>query len=222
MTTGQRCVSTSLVPIHEKIADEFIERFHQISKKIIIDHPIDYQSEPLMGPLIDQLSVDNYLNFMGMAKREGIEELMRGKKIEKQFKGHYVSPSIHIAKISQIPNSHFLTSELFGPNCTFIKYSDIEEAIHIGNSNEYGLAASIFTQDKGIFEHARNEIVCGQFNLNKTTVGSSSALPFGGVKSSGNYRPAAVSFIDACAYPQSSLEIEKLENIPSELKGIAD
>ena len=222
MTSGQRCVSTSLVPIHEKVADEFIEKFHQLSKKIIIDHPIDYKEEPLMGPLIDQLSVDNYLNFMGMAKREGIEELMRGKKIEKEFKGHYVSPSIHLAKISQISQSHFLTSELFGPNCTFIQYSDIEEAIHIANSNEYGLAASIFTQDRSLFDHTRNEIICGQFNLNKTTVGSSSSLPFGGVKSSGNYRPAAVSFIDSCTYPQSSLEIDNLEDTATEVKGIAD
>ena len=41
---------------------------------------IAYEVEPFMGPLIDQQSVDNYLNYMGMAKREGIEEIMRGRK----------------------------------------------------------------------------------------------------------------------------------------------
>ena len=66
-----------------------------------------------MGPLIDQLSVDNYLNFMGMAKREGIDEIMRGKLIQKNFEGYYVSPSIHVASKDQMKNSHFLTSELF-------------------------------------------------------------------------------------------------------------
>ena len=41
--------------------------------------------DPFMGPLIDQQSVDNYLNYMGMAKREGIEEIMRGKKLNKKL-----------------------------------------------------------------------------------------------------------------------------------------
>ena len=115
MTTGQRCVSTSLIPIHSSLADHFISKFHEISKKIIIDHPIIHEKAPLMGPLIDQLSVDNYLNFMGMAKREGIEEIMRGKLLEKKHRGYYVSPSIHLARKEQMQDSHFLTSELFGP-----------------------------------------------------------------------------------------------------------
>jgi succinylglutamic semialdehyde dehydrogenase len=221
MTTGQRCVSTSLIPIHRSIAENFINKFHQITKKIIIDHPIEFEREPLMGPLIDQLSVDNYLNFMGMAKREGIEEIMRGKAIQKKFDGHYVSPSIHLANRSQMNKSHFLTSELFGPNCTFVTYDEIEEAIEIANGTEFGLAASIFTEDETIFELTKNEIEVGQYNWNRSTVGASSILPFGGVKNSGNYRPAAVSFIDSCVYPQSNLTHRfNTESTPEELIGI--
>lgn len=223
LTTGQRCVSTSLIPIHRSIADSFIDRFHQIAKKIIIDHPIEFEKEPLMGPLIDQLSVDNYLNFMGMAKREGVEELMRGKVLEKRFPGHYVSPSIHLANKNQMESSHFLTSELFGPNCTFLKYDEIEEAIEIANGTEFGLAASIFTEDDQIFEVCRSEIEVGQFNRNRSTVGASAILPFGGFKNSGNYRPAAVSFIDSCSHPQSSLiHTYNFENGPEKLNGIED
>ena len=205
MTAGQRCVSTSLIPIHRSIAENFINKFHQITKKIIIDHPTNFEKEPLMGPLIDQLSVDNYLNFMGMAKREGIDEIMRGKLIQKKFEGYYVSPSIHVAKKDQMNNSHFLTSELFGPNCTFVIYDEFEEAIEIANGTEYGLAASLFSESEDLFHQAKNEIDCGQFNWNRSTVGASSILPFGGVKNSGNYRPAAVSFVDSCVYPQSNL-----------------
>jgi len=223
MTTGQRCVSTSLIPIHRSISEDFISKFHQLTKRVIVDHPIDFENEPLMGPLIDQLSVDNYLNFMGMAKREGIEEIMRGKVIQKKFEGNYVSPSIHLAEKNQMANSHFLTSELFGPNCTFIVYDEIEEAIEIANSTEFGLAASVFTQDENIFELAKNEIEVGQFNWNRSTVGASSILPFGGVKNSGNHRPAAVSFIDSCVYPQSNLMYQfDLDKDPENLPGILD
>lgn len=223
MTTGQRCVSTSLIPIHRSISENFIAKFHQITKKIIVDHPIEFEKEPLMGPLIDQLSVDNYLNFMGMAKREGVEEIMRGKVIEKKFEGYYVSPSIHLAKKNQMAKSHFLTSELFGPNCTFIIYDEFEEAINIANSTEFGLAASIFTEQEEIFELAKNEIEVGQFNWNRSTVGASAILPFGGVKNSGNHRPAAVSFIDSCVYPQSNLMYKfDLKNGPENLPGILE
>jgi len=158
-----------------------------------------------------------------MAKREGIEEIMRGKVIQKKFEGNYVSPSIHLAEKNQMANSHFLTSELFGPNCTFIVYDEIEEAIEIANSTEFGLAASVFTQDENIFELAKNEIEVGQFNWNRSTVGASSILPFGGVKNSGNHRPAAVSFIDSCVYPQSNLMYQfDLDKDPENLPGILD
>ena len=79
-----------------------------------------------MGPLVDEKALDSYLLYMGMAKREGFEEIMRGKQIHKKKPGHYVSPSIHLAT-KWDNSSHFLNSEIFGPNCTFITYSDLEE-----------------------------------------------------------------------------------------------
>lgn len=211
LTTGQRCTSTALVPIHRSLVDEFIDKFHGIAKRIIIDHPIDFEEEPFMGPLVDQQAVDNYLLFVGMAKREGIEEIMRGKHLEKKFLGHYVSPSIHLSNKWE-PSSHFLSSEIFGPNCTFIPYDEIEEAIEITNATEYGLAASIFTKEKSIYEKCLNDVDAGLINLNRSTVGASSRLPFGGVKNSGNYHPAAVTSIDSCVYQQASLEILKDES----------
>ena len=98
LTSGQRCTSTSIVAISRKIHSEFISKFHDLSKKIIIDHPVEFAREPFMGPLVDQAAVDAYLLFMGMAKREGIEEIMRGKQLDRSKKGHYVSPSIHLAE----------------------------------------------------------------------------------------------------------------------------
>jgi succinylglutamic semialdehyde dehydrogenase len=212
LTTGQRCTSTALVPIHRSICDEVVEKFHNLSKKIIVDHPIEHDEKPFMGPLIDQKSLDTYLLFVGMAKREGLTEVMRGKQLEKKFKGHYVSPSIHVAD-KWDSSSHFLTSEIFGPNCTFIPYDEIDEAIEISNSTEYGLAASIFTKDHGIYQECLRDLDHGYVNLNRSTVGASSKLPFGGVKNSGNYHPAAVTTIDACVYQQASLEILKEETI---------
>ncbi|WP_164848252.1 aldehyde dehydrogenase family protein [Halobacteriovorax sp. HLS] len=212
LTTGQRCTSTAIVPIHRSIMDEFVSKFHALAKKIIVDHPIEHEETPFMGPLIDQKALDSYILFVGMAKREGLTEVMRGKQLEKKYKGYYVSPSIHIAQ-KWDPNSHFLTSEIFGPNCTFIPYDEIDEAIEIANSTEYGLAASVFTNTHSIYEQCLRDLDHGYVNLNRSTVGASSRLPFGGVKNSGNYHPAAVTTIDACVYQQASLEILKEEKV---------
>ena len=206
LSSGQRCTSTSIVAIHRSIQNSFIERFHNMAKKIIIDHPVEYTREPFMGPLIDQSAVDAYLLFMGMAKREGVQEIMRGKQIDKSKKGFYVSPSIHYAERWN-NDSIFLHSEIFGPNVTFIPYDTIDEAIKIANATEYGLAAAVFTKDPKIFKICVEEIDSGLVNFNRSTVGASAKLPFGGVKNSGNYHPAALTTIDSCVYQVACLEV---------------
>jgi len=207
LTTGQRCTSTGIVPIHKSLINEVVEKFHHLTKRLIVDHPIAFEQEPFMGPLIDKASLDSYLLYMGMAKREGIEEVMRGKHLsDKKFQGHYVSPSIHLCH-KWNEQSHFLQSEIFGPNCTFVPYEDIEEAIQIANSTEYGLASSVFTKDEDIFLKCLEDIDAGLVNLNRSTCGANAKLPFGGVKNSGNYRPAAVAMIDSCVYSVASLQV---------------
>ncbi len=217
LTSGQRCTSNSITFIHKSIAEEFIQQFHSISKKIIIDHPIDFEKEPFMGPLVDQRAVDAYLTFMGMAKREGFEEIMRGKQITKKHQGYYVTPSIHFSEEWK-SDSHFLSSEIFGPNCTFVTYENIEEAIEMANQSEYGLAAGIFTQDEAIFRKCFEDIEAGLINWNRSTCGASPKLPFGGLKNSGNYRPAAVAMIDSCVQQKASLQMQEVS--PSGLNSI--
>ena len=218
LTAGQRCTSTSLVMIHRDIKEKFIDDFHNLAKKIIIDHPIDFKDEPFMGPLIDQQALDTYLLYMGMAKREGLEEIMRGKHLSKKHPGLYVSPSIHyVEKFND--KCHFLTNEVFAPNCTFLPYDEIEDAIEMANKTEYGLASAVFTQDETIYQLCIQDLEAGLINLNRSTVGASAKLPFGGIKNSGNYRPAAITSIDACVYSLSSLKVKKEEDL-SNIKGI--
>lgn len=221
LTAGQRCVSTAIVLMHNNLLEQFVSQFHSLAKKIIIDHPIDFEKEPFMGPLIDQQSLDKYLLFMGMAKREGLDEIMRGKQIEKKYKGHYVGPSIHLGK-SYKTTSTFLTSEIFGPNCTIIPYQELDEAVQIINSSEFGLASCLFSEDRKNYEYFIQEVDCGVINFNRSTVGSSAKLPFGGIKNSGNYRPAALTTIDSCVYQMSSIENkEHSTDGLSEIKGLA-
>jgi succinylglutamic semialdehyde dehydrogenase len=217
LTTGQRCTSTSMILVHRKIEQEFINQFKAVTERIRVGHPTQATPEPFMGPLIDEHAEKMYFDFCNIGKSEGAEEILAPKKLDVGYQGHYVSPSVYYLKKPNVKGK-FIQEEIFGPNCFFIPYDNIEEAIQIANSTEYGLAASIFTRDQSIYQLCLRDIDSGLLNLNRSTVGATARLPFGGVKSSGNHHPAAVSMIDACVSPVATLETQdddssKLEDV---------
>ncbi len=204
LTSGQRCTSTSMILVHKKIEQEFISQFKAVTERIKVGHPTKAQ-DPFMGPLIDAHAEKLYFDFTNAGVAEGAEEIIGARKLDVGFEGYYVSPSIHYAKKPNLQGK-FIQEEIFGPNCFFVPYEDIEEAIHIANCTEYGLAASVYTRDQEIYKRCLRDIDAGLINLNRSTVGATARLPFGGVKSSGNHHPAAVSMIDHCVSTVASLE----------------
>lgn len=216
LSTGQRCTSTSIIAVHRSIEQEFIARFKEATERIIIDHPTEFKELPFMGPLIDDHAAGLYRKYLELGKETGAQEILSHVEVDNGFKGSYVSPTIHYLK-EVVKSNPFTQEEVFGPNCFFTPYDDIEDAIRIANISDYGLAASIFTQDKDVYKLCLRDIQSGLINLNRSTVGASSRLPFGGVGHSGNYRPAAVSMVDHTVSTVSSLETldnsSKLEDV---------
>ncbi len=202
MSTGQRCSCTSRIIVHDKIADEFTEKFYQASKKLTIGH---YSENPFMGPLINGSAVEKYLRFQEIANRENCENLMRGKSLDLKHKGHYVTPSVHLVKKFD-PSSVYQKSEIFAPNVAIYRSSDFEQSLNIVNSTGYGLVMALFSKDESLYKKALLEARVGLLNWNRTTNGASSRLPFGGMGKSGNDRPSAHFAIQYCSVPVASLE----------------
>jgi succinylglutamic semialdehyde dehydrogenase len=183
-----------------------VKRFHERAKAFAIGHPLD---NPFMGPLIDSGSVDRYMKFLGIAVREGFELVMRGKSLELPFKGNYVTPSIctlRDATLEQAKKSVYQQTELFAPNVAIIPANDLDEAVALANVTQYGLVASVFSRSRQVYEHCLDGLQMGLVNWNKSTVGASSRLPFGGLKKSGNHFPTALSAPLYCTTPVASLE----------------
>ncbi|WPU66094.1 aldehyde dehydrogenase family protein [Peredibacter starrii] len=221
LTSGQRCTSTSMILVHKKIEQEFISQFKAVTERIRVGHPTS-QPDPFMGPLIDEHAEKLYFDFCNFGKQEGAEEIVSPRKLDVGFQGYYVSPSIHYAKKPNLEGK-FIQEEIFGPNCFFVPYEDIEEAIHIANCTQYGLAASVYTRDADIYNLCLRDIDAGLINLNRSTVGATARLPFGGVKNSGNHHPAAVSMIDHCVSTVASLEtLDDTSSKLSEVVGLKD
>ncbi|OQW52399.1 MAG: N-succinylglutamate 5-semialdehyde dehydrogenase [Proteobacteria bacterium SG_bin7] len=202
LTAGQRCSCTSRLIVHESIAQKFIEKFYSAAKKIKIGH---WKEEVLFGPLISKDSVEKYVRFQEIAKREGAETLMRGKELELDYRGYYVTPSINLVKeVKQ--KSVYQRSEIFGPNVAVYTVQDFDEAMHVVNNTSYGLCLSVFTKEKSLYEEALLKTRVGLLNWNRTTNGSSSRLPFGGRGKSGNDRPSGHFAVQYCTTPVASLE----------------
>ncbi|AHZ85778.1 succinylglutamate-semialdehyde dehydrogenase [Bdellovibrio bacteriovorus] len=202
MTAGQRCSCTSRIILHPKIADEFTERFYQAAKKLSIGH---WTENTFMGPLINEAAVEKYIRFQEIANRENCESLMRGKALDLKHKGYYVTPSIHLVNKFD-PNSVYQKSEIFGPNVAIYQSDNFDEAMNIVNSSGYGLVMALFSKNKELYEQALLKARVGLLNWNRTTNGSSSRLPFGGMGKSGNDRPSAHFAIQYCTVPVASLE----------------
>jgi len=221
LTSGQRCTSTSMILIHKKIEQEFINQFKAVTEKIRVGHPTS-TPDPFMGPLIDEQAEKLYFDFCNFGKQEGAEEIISPRKLDVGFQGHYVSPSIHYAKKPNFEGK-FIQEEIFGPNCFFVPYDDIEEAIKIVNCTQYGLAASVFTRSSDIYQLCLRDIDAGLINLNRSTVGATARLPFGGLKNSGNHHPAAVAMIDHCVGTVASLEtLDDTSSKLSDVVGLKD
>ncbi|HRO66976.1 MAG TPA: succinylglutamate-semialdehyde dehydrogenase [Pseudobdellovibrionaceae bacterium] len=202
MSTGQRCSCTSRLIVHDRVADEFTERFYQAAKKLTVGH---WSENPFMGPLINGAAVEKYLRFQEIANRENCESLMRGKVLDLKHKGHYVTPSIHLVKKFD-PNSTYQKNEIFGPNLAIYRSSDFNETMKIVNSSGYGLVMALFSKDRALYEQALLDARVGLLNWNRTTNGASSRLPFGGMGKSGNDRPSAHFAVQYCTVPVASLE----------------
>jgi succinylglutamic semialdehyde dehydrogenase len=219
LTSGQRCTSTSTIFIHKDIEQQFVQDFVAITKRLIVDHPTEFVQEPFMGPIIDEAAVKVYKDYCQQAKKEGAEALIDFSMLELKYPGHYVSPTVHYFKHAS-HNYETLRAEIFAPNVVFVPYTDIDEAIALSNLSDYGLAGAIFTADQSIYHKCLADMQVGILNLNRSTVGASARLPFGGLKHSGNHRPAGVSMIEHCVHSIASLETMQTGSSLAEIKGL--
>ena len=181
-TAGQRCTSTRRLIIHESIYDSFLEKLINAYKQVKIGDPLD--NSTLMGPLVNEQAVDNYLNAIETATDSGGKVIFGGKILSTD--GYYVKPTI----ISAQNHWEIVQEETFAPILYVMKYSSIDEAISIHNDVPQGLSSSIFTTNIRNAERflSNRGSDCGIANVNIGTSGAEIGGAFGGEKETGGGR----------------------------------
>jgi len=181
-TAGQRCTSTRRLIIHESIYDSFLEKLINAYKQVKIGDPLD--NSTLMGPLVNEHAVGNYLNAIETATDSGGKMIFGGKILSSD--GYYVKPTI----ISAQNDWEIVQEETFAPILYVMKYSSIDEAISIHNDVPQGLSSSIFTTNIRNAERflSNRGSDCGIANVNIGTSGAEIGGAFGGEKETGGGR----------------------------------
>ena len=179
-TTGQRCTAASRVIAHEKILPALLEKLIGRTKKLRLGNGLDENTD--VGPVINNSQLQKIAKYADIGKNEGAK-LALGGRIVHPIPGYFFEPTIFT---DVTPDMRIAREEIFGPVVSLLGAGDLEEAIRIANSVEYGLSSSIYTGNiKNAFK-AIEKIEAGITYVNASTIGAEIHLPFGGAKSTGN------------------------------------
>ena len=174
---GQSCIASKRFIVVKDVANEFIEKFVQKTEKLRVGDPLSDDTD--IGPLVNASGLDKIDSQVKESIKEGTEILTGGEQIGK--KGYFYRPTV-LKKVN--PKMQIAQEEVFGPVAPIIVAGDDVEAVEIANNSEYGLGASIWTQDLDKAERLSNSVESGIVSVNNV-VASDPRVPFGGVKKSG-------------------------------------
>lgn len=177
INNGESCIASKRFIVEAKIYELFRDAFRLKFKNVKIGDPMDYQTE--LGPIARK---DLLIELDTQVKRsiEMGASLVTGGEIL-DLEGYFYSPTI----LDNLrPGMPAYDDEIFGPVASLIKAEDSNDAIRIANSSQFGLGASIWTNDIARAKGIATEIESGSVFINGN-VKSDPRLPFGGIKKSG-------------------------------------
>ncbi|MBL7852188.1 MAG: aldehyde dehydrogenase family protein [Cyclobacteriaceae bacterium] len=185
-TAGQRCTTTRRLIVHEKVYANVKEKLRKAYGQLRIGNPLDPKNH--VGPLIDKLAVQGYLNALKAVTKQGGKMLVEGGVLKgKGYEsGCYVKPAIAEVK-NDFP---IVQQETFAPILYLIKYRTVDEAIRYQNGVKQGLSSAMMTTNMMEMEKFLSAAGsdCGIANVNIGTSGAEIGGAFGGEKETGGGR----------------------------------
>ncbi|MFO0936271.1 MAG: aldehyde dehydrogenase family protein [Gemmataceae bacterium] len=200
-TTGQRCVSSARMIVHESLVDPYAKAFVETARKLKFGDPLDPHN--FAGPLIHAAQLGKVKDYNQLAKQEGVAVLLDAEEFQPTpgKKGCFLQPFVYRTEAK--PGLRCIREEVFGPHVAIIPFRTDEEAVQIANGTDYGLSMAVITESYRKMRYFRDECEYGMGYVNLPCIGAEVHLPFGGVKKSGNGHPSAAGLIHAVTHPTS-------------------
>ncbi|WP_055479878.1 5-carboxymethyl-2-hydroxymuconate semialdehyde dehydrogenase [Sphaerimonospora mesophila] len=175
---GERCTAGSRVLVERSVYDEFVERYAERAKNIVVGDPRDPATE--VGALVHPEHYAKVMSYIEIGKSEA-RLVAGGGRPEGLAEGNYVAPTV-FADVE--PDARIFQEEIFGPVVAITPFDGEEEALRLANGVMYGLAAYVWTNDLRRAHTFAQSIDAGMVWLNSNNV-RDLRTPFGGVKASG-------------------------------------
>lgn len=161
INTGQVCNCAERVYVHERIAEEFVERIVTAMQQTKYGDPFVDGIE--MGPLANKAQLHRVESAIEQGLKDGAELVLGGER-DGTGKGFFFKPTV-LTNCSQ--DSAIMQKEIFGPVLPITTISSLDEAIAMANDCEYGLTSSIFTRSLEAAMRAGNELKFGETYVNR-------------------------------------------------------
>jgi aminomuconate-semialdehyde/2-hydroxymuconate-6-semialdehyde dehydrogenase len=187
---GEVCLCGSRIYVQRSIYDQFLEKFAERTKELVVGDPFDPKSK--VGALISEEHYNRVMGFIDLAKEEGGTILVGGKRPEGLDKGYYLEPTIIVGLTNEC---RVVREEIFGPVVTVLPFDTEEEVLEQTNDSHYGLSATIWTNDLRRAHRVANRIEAGIVWVN-TWFLRDLRTPFGGMKQSGIGREGGMHSFD--------------------------
>ena len=178
---GQLCVSMERMFVADQVYDRFLERFVARTQAMTLGATLDWGND--MGSLISQDQLDTVVAHVEDAVAKGAR-VLTGGKARPDLGPFFYEPTI-LEGVS--PDMTCFGDETFGPVISVYRFHDEADAIARANAGEYGLNASIYSQDGARARAMAREIKCGTVNINEAFGATFASIdsPMGGMRESG-------------------------------------
>ena len=179
---GEICLCGSRVLIEESIYEKFRTEFVERTKALTVGDPLDDSSK--QGAIVSKVHYEKILRCIETAKKEGGKILCGGNAVQLTGRcenGYFIEPTV-IEGLG--PSCQTNREEIFGPVVTLQAFKTEEEALELANATEYGLAATVWTQDISRANRVASKLQSGIIWVNCWLL-RDLRTPFGGVKNSG-------------------------------------
>ena len=179
---GQICLCGSRILIEESIYEKFKAEFIERVKKLTVGDPMDEHSK--QGAVVSKLHFDKVMSMIEQAKEEGGKLLLGGNAVKPEGRcanGLFIEPTIFEGLNAACRTN---MEEIFGPVVTLQSFKTEEEALELANTSDYGLAATIWTQDVSRAHRVAGKVHSGIIWVNCWLL-RDLRTPFGGFKNSG-------------------------------------
>ncbi|KAF7089156.1 hypothetical protein CFC21_092184 [Triticum aestivum] len=175
--SGQTCVCANRILVQEGIYEKFASAFVKAVQSLQVGNGLEESTS--QGPLINEAAVQKVEKFVGDATSKGANIMLGGKRHSLGMS--FYEPTV----VGNVSNDMLLFSEeVFGPVAPLIPFKTEEEAIHLANDTNAGLAAYMFTKNIARSWRVSEALEYGLVGVNEGLI-STEVAPFGGVKQSG-------------------------------------